>query len=96
MILCYEIEANSEKDVTGHESLDVSGSTPEVEVACARLISLVHARLLKHNKPAAAKFRLHMMVAVCDPHSPVWPLTPDEAVGNVTDISVVIPKPRKE
>lgn len=67
-----------------------------VVAAICRSISPVYAKLLNYGLAPAEAFRHMMIVALLDPESPVFKVSPGDTVGNATDISIVIPGPRKD
>lgn len=94
MKLVFEIECG-EGGENAREHLEVSGDLHGVACCCSRLISLVYRRLFRHDPAIAKAFKQMMRLAILDPDSPVFTID-DSDVGNLVDISAVMPKWRKE
>lgn len=95
MKLRFEIEVDSEKDPPVHEELEVRGGVADCVAGCVRLINMLYSRMAKSNKDLAEKFRQAILVALLHPDSPAFEIDPGD-VGNITDISAVFLRRRKE
>lgn len=96
MKFLFELDYKDKKETVLHETLECAGAMDEIAASICRSISLVYAKLLNRGPAHAEAFRRMILVAILSPESPVFKVSPGDAVGNITDISAVIPKPRKE
>lgn len=96
MKFLYELDYEDKKETAAYEKLECAGGVDDVVAAICRSISLVYAKLLNYDLDYAETFRAAILVALLSPESPVFTVTPGDTVGNVVDITVAIPTPRKE